>query len=157
MSGGVHEGETEYLYTCHQVTELSVGDRAWRRRSFVCCYCSRLWPGMLTFERTLLCARIHLALRPVDIDAMRWIHSGLPQYLWYSEVSISIPSLRIYFEILRITVTWIMINTTVMLDSVLSPANFARDYVPIQTIFMACKATLFISAGSSMDRPSYIT
>lgn len=63
----------------------------------------------------------------------------------------------ICFEILCIAVTWIMINTTAMLDSVLSPANFARDYVPIQTIFMACKAMPFISAGSSMDHPSYIT
>lgn len=47
-------------------------------------------------------------------------------------------------------VTWIMTNISVMLDFALSPANFARDSVRVQTIFTACKTVLFISAGLSM-------
>jgi hypothetical protein len=49
-----------------------------------------------------------------------------------------------------------MVNTIVMLDSVLSPASFAKDCVQIRTISMACKTTLFIFAGMLMDRPSHI-
>jgi hypothetical protein len=43
-----------------------------------------------------------------------------------------------------------MTNTSVVLDVALSPVNFARDSVRVQTIFTACKTALFISAGLSI-------
>lgn len=89
---------------------------------------------------------------PVSCQSLGWLTDQLQLAAVYVALQCRSPAMNTYstFNMFCTAVTWTMTNISVMLDFALSPANFARDSVRVQTIFTACKAVLFISAGLSM-------